>query len=393
MCGRWCVPHGRVVAVFGASNFPLAYGVCGGDTASALAAGCAVVVKEHPAHPRTGRLIADIVRAAIVSAGADAGILGYLEHTDPADFSIPQRLVNHPDISAVGFTGSTKGGRALEDLARKRERPIPVFAEMGSMNPVFVTQAAISTRAQQIADELADSVFARFGQQCTKPGVIFVENKRPSAMAFTDRLRERFLAGPTREMLAPWIAKAYGDRIAAIATTDSQGRFTFFTSKRDQVSTQRLLSSRLAQCQLLLTTMADWLSFSVLREEIFGPCLICVRVEDWADALKVRLAGHLALSVFFNDSDEADVVNAFAISSAHSSAAGRVVFNGVPTGVRVCESMVHGGPFPSTNAPHTTAVGPRAIERWCRPVAFQNCPDTLLPQELRDINLSGSRVA
>ena len=380
------IPLGDVVAVFGASNFPLAYGACGGDTASALAAGCAVVVKEHPAHPKTGRLIASIARSAIATAGASEDLLGYVLNEDPADFSIARQLVQHPSICAAGFTGSTKGGLAIEKLARERAdlgmTPIPVFAEMGSVNPVFVLPGAMATRGEAIADQLADAVFARNGQQCTKPGVVFFERQSDDIL-FTERLYNRFRDAPSRAMLAPWIAAAYRVRVASIsAAPGTTGEITP-SMLTPEVLTRQAADARLVAPSLWLTTLAFWQSSATMRQEVFGPALLWVGLESFesvcAGAAQLALEGSLTLSIFFDPSSDKDVALARALLDEYRTVAGRIIFNGVPTGVRVCDSMVHAGPYPATNQPHTTAVGPRAIERWCRPVCFQNSPGWLFP--------------
>jgi len=380
---RMLVPLGPV-AVFGASNFPLSYGVCGGDTASALAAGCPVVVKEHPAHPRLGRLLHGIAAVAIGSAGEPPGVLSYVLNEDPKDFSIAQELVQHPAVQAVGFTGSIKGGMALVALANARPRPIPVFAEMGSTNPVFVLPAAMERDPAGLADKVADAVLARVGQQCTKPGLVFFA-KSPRSPEFTRRLHERFAASQSRKMLAPWVKESFQKRTGEIEDTDAS--LEAFSDAGPLVNDD---SGRAAQTHLWGTDLEHFLDNSSLQEEAFGPSVIWVLVPSWKDVGEITLHGHLTLTLLLDESsaDDLKLAREFTRSSL-ARAAGRIIFNGPPTGVRVAHAMVHSGPFPACNRPDTTAVGPFAIERWCRPVCFQNAPPALLPEELRDDNPRG----
>lgn len=382
------VPLGPV-AVFGSSNFPLAYGVCGGDTASALAAGCPVIIKEHPAHPRTGRLLAKIAREAIQNprghAGADgtdiAGVLHYVPNEDRKDFSVAQRLVQHPSIAAVGFTGSIPGGLAIETLARERDTPIPVFAEMGSNNIVVILPGAMGRDPHGLAMALADSVLVRCGQQCTKPGAI-LHVPGPGSAAFRSHLADRFRTSPDRPLLAPWIAEAYrrgvlraGELGACPVAFDNHAPSPAKNAPHDAPT-------------LMAAASADWFGRLELRTEIFGPTTILVELSDASEFARIPAQGTLAMSVWCDPEDGADLDLARALLSRRPGA-GRIIFNGPPTGVRVATAMVHGGPFPATNVPHTTAVGARAIERWCRPLCWQNCPQELLPPELRDDNPRG----
>lgn len=355
------VPLGPV-AVFGASNFPLAYGVCGGDTASAWAAGCPVVVKEHPAHPRTGRLIAETARAALAESAGLADALEYVPNEDPRDLRPAQNLVRHPAIKAVGFTGSAAGGLAIERLARERAIPIPVFAEMGSVNPVLITPAA-AARGAEIAEALAGSILARFGQQCTCPGLVFVPASARGAIA--DGLSERLAAAPPRRMLAPWIRDAYLKRCDQVSRARGV-RVLVDAVARDGPGD--------AHAALFEVGLDDWTVEPTLHEEIFGAAAVVVVLPDNRTPTDLSLPGSLTCSVWTGGPDDPD---AGGLAESAASCAGRVVFNGVPTGVRVAEAMVHGGPFPSTNRPETTAVGPRAMERWCRPVCVQNAPGSV----------------
>ncbi|MFN7021980.1 MAG: aldehyde dehydrogenase family protein [Phycisphaerales bacterium] len=367
------VPLGPV-AVFGASNFPLAYGVCGGDTASALAAGCPVVVKEHPAHPKTGRLLFTLAQQGLRAAGVDEHALAYAEHTDPADLAIPNHLVTAEVVRAVGFTGSRRAGLAIHALANQRPMAIPVFAEMGSANPVLITPAAARARAEAIGLELAASILARFGQQCTCPGIIFVPDACGLGAPFVAALSRELAAAPPRPMLAPWIRDAYTRRLAEAAALPD---VRFIAGNAEPIG------DRAARPAALLTTTDRFAWHAELREEIFGPAALIV---DTTQGLlgTPPLPSSLTLTIHFEPSDPADLDLVRGLLAAHADTAGRIVFNGVPTGVRVADGMVHGGPFPVTNRPDTTAVGPRAIERWCRPICWQNAPPDLLPDDLRD---------
>ncbi|HMN40433.1 MAG TPA: aldehyde dehydrogenase family protein [Phycisphaerales bacterium] len=376
------VPLGPV-AVFGSSNFPLAYGVCGGDTASALAAGCPVIVKEHPAHPRTGRLLAGIAQEAIGRAGFSAQLLGYVLNEDPKDHSTAEQLLRDFSIAAVGFTGSIPGGLAIERIARERDTPIPVFAEMGSNNIIVVTGRAATARTDDIAAQLAESLLQRFGQQCTSPGTILVE-LGDAGSRFTAALAERIRATPGRDMLAPWIKSAYERRIAEVSAAPGIRDLARGAAKPGQRgSFACLLELNVGYSETVAAFRTD-----VLRDEIFGPAAIIVRLPiDMIDELRPR--GSLSYSIFGEPDDVALDWTWDAALATGTAFAGRIIFNGPPTGVRVATAMVHGGPFPATNRPETTAVGPLAIERWCRPICFQNAPDALLPPELRNANPLG----
>lgn len=376
---RMLVPLGPV-AVFGASNFPLAYGVCGGDTASALAAGCPVVVKEHPAHTKTGRLILARARTGLRDAGHDEGLIGYIANPDPADLAPAQQLVQHPLIAAVGFTGSRRAGLAIDDLARQRPTPIPVFAEMGSANPVLITHAAAAARAEEIAQQLADSILARFGQQCTCPGLIFVpdsggDRTHPSARLI-DALAGRLDAAPEREMLAPWIRDAYVRRVAEVAAAPG---VKLIAGRPDAVS----FSPRASRAAALLTSADRFAWHAELHDEIFGPAIVIIETP-LASFESLPLPASLTLTIHFQPDTPDDLTLARRLLGQYTPTAGRIICNGVPTGVRVSTAMVHGGPFPATNRPESTAVGPHALARWCRPVCWQNVPDALLPDQLKD---------
>jgi len=361
---RWKVPIGTV-AVFAASNFPFAFSVPGGDTASALAAGCPVVVKAHPDHPQTSALVAETLRVAAEQVGLSADVLtlihGYQAGID---------LVRHPLIAAVGFTGSIPGGRALFDLAAARPSPIPFYGELGSLNPVLVTERAAQARPDEIANGLVASYTLGQGQFCTKPGLVLVPEgpagdeltrsaKETAAQAapgalLDARMREHFLAGFAARAAAPGVRTLAA---AAAAPTDDAPQ---------------------AVHAGLLEVDADDLGGDLL-EECFGPVTVLVRYRDAADAETVlsRLGGNLTATLHAEPGEP----DAAAWLARLSRFAGRVIFGGWPTGVAVAPAMTHGGPYPATTTP-TTSVGGTAIERWLRPVTYQTVPADLLPPEL-----------
>lgn len=401
------------VAVFGASNFPLAYGVLGGDTASALAAGCPVIVKEHPAHPHTGRLLYSLARYAIDGtvrlprrATDDASprrapLLNYVVDSG-VDNTVGVELVRHRGVAAVGFTGSRGGGMALDRTARERADPIPVFAEMGSANRVIVTASALRKRAAAIAQELAASIIARHGQQCTKPGLIFLEPAYETHEAFIREFARCLDAAPARRMLSARVAEQYLARCRAIEATPGVQRVTsrseLSTDHGGEFKTFAALFTARPQGQpvgSLVPVLMDGPGHhaAVLRDETFGPAAI-ITTGAWDEFFYADPA--LVTTVYDDDGaflspSTGETIQHHALAAIRRMLAttGRLTFNSPTTGVRVATAMVHGGPFPATNAPHTTAVGPRAIERWARPVCFQNCPDALLPPELQNTNPRG----
>jgi alpha-ketoglutaric semialdehyde dehydrogenase len=395
---RMLMPIGPI-AVFGASNFPIAYGVIGGDTASALAAGCPVVVKGHPSHPATGELLAQCVVSGIRSAVGDSewtshrGVFSFLHSGGGMERAVGSNLVSHWSVRGVGFTGSTAGGRSLIEIANSRERPIPVFAEMGSCNPVFILPHAASTRVESIADEIAKSVIDSSGQQCTCVGIIFVPPGEP-ADRLCARLFDRFARARVLPLLGPRVRDQYVRRVLEAANTEDVRSL----AAPRKAEGRGIRSPALTVSPVILRTdRQGWDLSKTLRDEIFGPAVVVVEASliEMGDQLTVgRLQDSLVASVYFDPEDyevgeSRQVHGVRYLITLLSERAGRVVFNGVPTGVRVAPSMVHGGPFPATNRPDTTAVGPLAIERWCRPVCYQNCPDALLPRELQNANPLG----
>ena len=366
------IPLGPV-AVFGASNFPLAFSVCGGDTASALAAGCPVVVKAHPAHPGTSALAAEAVVAAIAASDLPAGLFSMLQGEAHA---LGAALVQHPAIAAVAFTGSQRGGLALQRLAANRACPIPVHAEMGSVNPLFILPGALADRPAAIATGLAGSVTLGCGQFCTKPGLIVV---RPDTgfEAFRAALAGAIAAMPPSVMLHSGILSAYttaAERLAA-----AEGVETLATGEA---------ADHRAQAMAFITDAATLRHNPALAEEVFGPAVLIVTLDDDTPftAMADTLEGQLTASVHARDAELGDYS---ALIERLEQRAGRVLFNGFPTGVEVGEAMVLVWNDPATTESRTTSVGTRAIERFLRPVARQDMPADALPPALRDDNPLG----
>lgn len=351
------------VAVFGASNFPLAYSVVGGDTASALAAGCPVVVKAHPAHPGTSDLSAEVIRGAVAQCGLPGGVFGMVHGAAP---EVALAVVRHPAIAAVGFTGSLGAGRALYDAAAARPAPIPVFAEMGSVNPVFVLPGALRERGAAIAEGLVASFTLGMGQFCTKPGLVFG------------------VASAEWEAFCAAVA-AQAQAVAAAPMLHAGIAENFVRGCRDLTGIEWLGTgtARVARVE-----GAAFRARPELAQEIFGPFTLLVTVRDAAGLLAIarELEGQLTASVHGTGSDLEGAGELLAILPRK---AGRVVCNGFPTGVEVVAAMTHGGPYPASTDARFTAVGPAGILRWARPVSFQNFPDAHLPEELRDANPRG----
>ncbi len=366
-------PLGPVV-VFGASNFPLAFSVAGGDTASALAAGCPVVVKAHPAHPGTSELVGQILSESIKGCGAPNGLFSLLFDSG---FAVGQALVEHPLTQAVAFTGSRRGGRALMDIAARRPHPIPCFAEMGSTNPIFVLPGALATRAMEIASGLYGSFTLGAGQFCTKPGMVFVPNGKQTQdlLAELRRLTQQS-AGFT--LLTPAIAANYRRSLQERALSGSQAT--------EPTAPAGSLCS--AAAALLETDFDTFLQQPGLSEEVFGPATLLIRCDGREAMLRAAegLEGHLTATLLGTEEDLAASADLIAVLERK---AGRVLFNGYPTGVEVCDAMVHGGPYPASSDRRFTSVGTRAILRFARPVCYQGFPQASLPEELRDENPRG----
>ncbi|MBX3410172.1 MAG: aldehyde dehydrogenase (NADP(+)) [Phycisphaeraceae bacterium] len=372
---RMLRPLGPVV-VFGASNFPLAYSTAGGDTASALAAGCPVVIKGHPSHPGTGEMAAWALAHAARDAGLHPGVFSFLHAGGTDEERVGAALVRHPCIRAGGFTGSPKGGLALAAIAASRPDPIPFFAEMGSVNPVAILPGALRARAKEIAGALAASITLSAGQMCTCPGlVLYVAGDDADAGAFEQALREAMLALPVQPMLSERIGASWREGIAQRRSLAG-------------VETYQAGDERPGTPTLMLTTSARVREHHALSEECFGPSTVCARCESVGDLVRTLavVKGSLTGTLWTQADNTAD---AAAVLKALEAIAGRVLHAGVPTGVEVCPAMVHSGPLPASNRPDHTAVGSLAVRRWCRPVAYQNMPDDLLPPELREKNPMG----
>ncbi len=357
------VPLG-VVGVFGASNFPFAFSVMGGDTASALAAGCAVVHKIHEAHARLGARTAELVTAALADAGAPEGLFAAVTGQEAAE-----ALVDHPLVKAVGFTGSTRVGRILADRINARPEPIPFYGELGSTNPVFVTGQAWSSRREEILTGYAGSLTLGMGQFCTNPGLLFVPDLDEQAVA---TLTEALGQAPRFPMLSPRLAEGFEKAVGTVAGTDGVEPVVDGGAGE-------------APAPTVLVTDADEVRAhpELLEQEMFGPAGLIIRYDDEGQLaeLAALLEGQLTATVHAEDGDRtAGLVRVL------TDKAGRVLWNGWPTGVTVSWAQQHGGPYPATTAPGTTSVGTAAVLRFLRPVAYQDFPASELPPALADDN-------
>ncbi|MCO8098402.1 aldehyde dehydrogenase (NADP(+)), partial [Acinetobacter lwoffii] len=357
------------VAVFGASNFPLAFSTAGGDTASALAAGCSVVVKAHSGHMATADYVAQAIERAVEKTGMPKGVFNMIYGN-----AVGALLVKHPLIQAVGFTGSLKGGRALCDMAAARPQPIPVFAEMSSINPMLMLPEALKNRGDQIAQELADSVVLGCGQFCTNPGLI-LGIKSPEYTRLIEQLSEIMANKPAQTMLNAGTLNSY---VSGLSHLSEHSGIQHLAGQEKQ-GEQALPQLFKAEVELLLA------GDQLLQEEIFGPTTIVIEVEDKAQLLQAlsSMNGQLTASLI---ADESDLVEFADVVPVLEEKAGRLLLNGYPTGVEVCDAMVHGGPYPATSDARGTSVGTLAIDRYLRPVCYQNYPQSLLPEALRDEN-------
>lgn len=364
-------PLGPIV-VFGASNFPFAYSTAGGDTASALAAGCSVVVKAHPAHLQTSCIVAEAITQAIHSCEIPEHVFQHVTHTD---FESGKILVQHAATAAVGFTGSYSGGRALYDYAAARKKPIPVFSEMGSINPVILLPDTLQHNAESIAKQYAGSITLGMGQFCTNPGLL-IAIEGGGLELFIEKLGNEIAAVAPAQMLHPGIHKAYFTKM----------QLALAEKGVDLLSQSTILPSGIeAQPAIAITKAANFLQNPLLQEEVFGPYSLLVICKDKEELIAVwtSVTGQLTTTLMGTDSDFTDFSSLLDIAP---SIAGRILINGVPTGVEVCPSMVHGGPFPASTDSRFTAVGIEAVKRWVRPVAYQNFPDALLPEALKNGN-------
>ncbi|UCM29543.1 aldehyde dehydrogenase (NADP(+)) [Pseudomonas sp. PS1(2021)] len=355
------------VAVFGASNFPLAFSVAGGDTASALAAGCPVVVKGHSAHPATAEIIAEAIMAAVNRCGLHPGVFSLVQG---GRRDVGEALVQHPLIKAVGFTGSLGGGRALFDLCAGRAEPIPFFGELGSVNPMFLLPHAVALHSEALAAGWAASLVMGAGQFCTNPGIAVVM-QGDACETFAEAARAALTRVGSQTMLTEGIACAYRDGRDRMGAT---------------AGVQALLSSTCALREvspdLFIVNAEDWLADHSLAEEVFGPLGLIVSVRDLDQMREVAsaLAGQLTITLHL---DEADTEAALQLLPTLERKAGRLLVNGFPTGVEVCDAMVHGGPYPASTNFGATSVGTLSIRRWLRPVCYQGFPPSLLPKDLQ----------
>lgn len=363
------------VVVYGASNFPFAYSTAGGDTATALAAGCPVVVKAHPAHPDTS----DMVAAIILEAAKESGMPDHVfQHIHGTSFEVGKALVMHDKTKAVGFTGSFSGGKQLYDWSQQRKEPIPVFSEMGSVNPVFLLPEKLKAAAPALAEQLAGSVTLGVGQFCTNPGLIIAVEGEDLELFITE-LGARVRNIAPGKMLHAGITKAYREkRETALAQADV-----------DTVAVADATAQELEGSPTIATAKGNaFLDNPVLHKEVFGPYSLVIRCKDMEEMMDVaaELEGQLTCSLM---ATENDILQNNSLVENIGLLCGRLIMNGVPTGVEVCWSMQHGGPFPATTDSRFGSVGPDAIKRFVRPLSFQSFPDSLLPEELKHDNPLG----
>lgn len=360
-----------IVVVFCASNFPFAYSTAGGDTASAIAAGCAVVVNAHSAHVQTSTIMAAAIAAGIEKAGYDKALFS---HVVSNGFENGKYLVQHNLVKAVGFTGSYAGGKALYDIAQQRPEPIPVFAEMGSVNPVFVLAEKLRANTKKLAEQYATSLTLGVGQFCTNPGIIIVPDI-PETNEFLDVLANEITGTTPAAMLHSGIAESFHkNKSNAIAQPDvTVVAHAPYTTASD------------GNAIVTLTNSENFMANKALTHEVFGPFGLVVKYTSVQDAATVieSLEGQLTATVWAEAEEAAEIEE---LINSLSEKCGRIIFNGFPTGVEVCYAMHHGGPFPAATDSRFTSVGPDAIKRFARPVSYQNWPDNLLPDELKNNN-------
>jgi len=365
------------VAVFAASNFPLAFSTAGGDTASALAAGCPVIVKAHSSHPGTAELIARAVQNAARETGMPDGVFSLLFGSGR---EVGSALVSHPRIKAVGFTGSTGGGTALMKLAAERPEPIPVYAEMGSVNPVVLLPKAVEANGDSIAAGLHGSATLGVGQFCTNPGLVFIR-KDESGDALIKAFVEKMSETAAQVMLNPTIRKAYDEGVQRLAVNEQVDSLVVNDSAAES-------SACLGATAVFEADAATLLEDKSLSHEIFGPGTTIIRWQSKEELVAAieSLDGQLTGTIHESDTDLEDFADTLPVLERK---VGRLIYNGFPTGVEVCHSMVHGGPFPATSDGRSTSVGTHAISRFARLVAFQDTPSAVLPDELKDGNPLG----
>jgi len=370
---RMLIPIGPVV-VFGASNFPLAFSVAGGDTISALAAGNPVVVKAHQAHPGVSELMARAILTAVEASAMPDGVFSMLHG---ASTEIGVALVTHPAAKAVGFTGSLQGGRALFDAAAARPQPIPVHAEMGSINPVFVLPGVLKERADALSQGLTRSVTLGVGQFCTNPGLV-VAGRSEHLDGFIQKMTDLIARAPCETMLHAGIRVAYDEGVKRFEETPG-----VCVAGRSQAQADPARNE--AEAVFFVTEAETFLQQPWLREEVFGPSTLLVRygAREELERIVDALAGQLTASIHGTEQDLTE--HAWLITALEDKV-GRLIIGGFPTGVEVCPSMHHGGPYPATTDPRATSVGTAAISRFARPICYQDCPENLLPAELKNRN-------
>ena len=367
---KMSIPLGPVV-VFGASNFPLAYSTAGGDTASALAAGCPVIVKGHPLHAGTGELVASAVVQAARDCGMPNGVFSHLHHSG---HHLGAYLAQHPQVKAIGFTGSQSGGRALLDLAAKRPEPIPVFSEMGSINPVVLLPGALNKKAKYWAQQYASSITLGVGQFCTNPGLLVGIEGDP-----WNTFEKELVSGLEKEtaecMLHPSLRSNYDRNRKALS---------------EMPGIEILVQTKAGATPIQLSRMSgsSFINNPKAQMEVFGPASLLVACRDFTELTQVlgELEGQLTASLLYEAEDAPHLAHLQDLLGRH---VGRLIYNGVPTGVEVCDAMQHGGPYPASTDARFGAVGGDAIHRWLRPISFQNCPEELLPAALQNENPLG----
>lgn len=368
---KMLVPLGTVV-VFGASNFPFAYSTAGGDTACAFAAGCPVIVKAHPAHAKTSALVASAIDKAVQNCNMPAGIF---YHVFGAGFETGEYLAKHPAVKAIGFTGSFSGGKALFDWANQRKSPIPVFAEMGSVNPIFLLPEKLANETESLAKQCAGSVTLGMGQFCTNPGLLIAVDGE-GLDRFVQHLRKEIKSVVPSKMLHQGIAKNYGDKLTkALAQKGVQ----LLTQTEQNIGEGEGLIS------IATTTASTFLNNPVLHEEVFGPYSLIIQCQNEAEMLEIakKLEGQLTATLMATPND---IRQHRELLDYVQEICGRFILNNVPTGVEVSLPMQHGGPFPASTDSRYTSVGADGIKRFARPVCFQNWDDEFLPNELKNDN-------
>ncbi len=367
---KMLMPIGPII-VFGASNFPFAYSTAGGDTASALATGCSVVVKAHPAHLKTSIMVSDAIKKSIENCNMPQHVF---QHVIETGNDAGQALVQHSNTAGVGFTGSLAGGKALLKYAQERENPIPVFAEMGSTNPVIFLPETLKENKESLAKQYAFSITQSMGQFCTNPGLLIAIDSA-DLNDFIKQLGKEMMEVITSPMLHEGIQNSY-----------EKGVTNLLAQKNIELVNQCKTNSKSTPLPTIATVDAEtFLNNHMLGEEIFGPFSLVIRCKDIEQVKEVwkQLKGQLTTTIIGTDDDLKDNKDFIDIAI---SVAGRIIINGVPTGVEVCASMIHGGPYPATTDSRFTSVGSNAVYRWVRPVCFQNFPQHLLPEELKDNN-------